>query len=241
MALNPDLQNVLDNFSSKYGKNIQIVSKDKSKLMRMIGWLFSITKISPTFMTDYITTIGETIYIPQVLLDGSDQESLVQVVAHETVHVADSNKLTGPFFKFLYLFPQSLAPLALISLLGIWKLNFLWCLLFLLCLAPIPAPFRYLFELRAYRTQILFAIKQEMLPQDQLEEIFKWIEDQMTTSLYYFTWPFPKMVQKHLHNTDWIDKGIYRDLYHWILVRRAINQAKNRKEMKISSSVEDNQ
>lgn len=219
MNLPSDVTVFLDTVGSKYGK-IKIFPKSSSKLMQAIGWLFRVTKISPEFMERYITTIGETVYYPDKMLEAGDTETILRVLVHETVHIADSNKLSGPFFKFLYLFPQSLAPLALLSLLAFWKLSFLWCLLFLLCLAPIPAPFRYWFELRAYRTQILISRKEDKLTDEQLIPIYEWIENQLCTNLYYWTWPFPTIVRKHLKDEDWMRTGIYNDITKWIIIRR---------------------
>ena len=72
------------------------------------------------------------------------------------------------------------------------------CLLFLLCLAPIPAPFRYLKELEAFRVSILFARHVYSSNKEMLE----WIKERIVTNLsksdYYFTWPFPNMILKHL-------------------------------------------
>lgn len=221
MNLSNDVVVFLDTVASKYGK-IKIMPKSSSKLMQAIAWLFKVTKISPEFMERYITTIGETVYFPDKMLEEGDSENVVRVLVHETVHVADSNKLSSPLFKFLYLFPQSLAVLALLSLLAFWKLSFLWCLLFLLCLAPIPAPFRYWFELRAYRTQILFSRKDDKLTDEQMVPVYEWIEKQLCTNLYYWTWPFPSMVRKHLKDESWMGSGIYKEIVRWIIVRRVI-------------------
>mgnify|MGYP006286292861 FL=1 len=221
MNLPSDVVTFLDTVGSHYGK-IKVMPKSSSKLMQAIGWLFKVTKISPEFMDKYITTIGETVYFPDEMLEHGDSENIVRVLVHETVHVADSNKLSSPLFKFLYLFPQSLAPLALLSLIGIWQHMFLWCLLFLLCLAPIPAPFRYLFELRAYRTQLLFSRKEDNLSDEEMVSVYEWIEKQLCTNLYYWTWPFPKTVRKHLQDESWMGTGIYKDIVKWIIIRRVV-------------------
>jgi hypothetical protein len=219
MNLPNDVVVFLDTVGSKYGK-IKVMPKNSSKLMQAIGWLFRVTKISPEFMERYITTIGETVYFPDKMLEEGDSEKIVRVLVHETIHVADSKRFSGPVFSFLYLFPQSLALLSLLSLLAVWKIGFLWCLLFLLCLAPIPAPFRYWFELKAYRTQILISRKEDKLTDEQLIPIYEWIEKQLCTNLYYWTWPFPTTVRKHLKNEDWMKTGIYNDITKWILIRR---------------------
>ena len=233
MTLPAEVLSYLETFAYKYSKNIQVLPKTSSKLMKAIGWFFGITKISPQFMERYYTTIGETIYAPDTALEHPVVENLIRTVAHETVHIADSNKLTGALFKFLYLFPQSMASLALISLLAPLSLKFLWCLLFLLCLAPLPAPFRYLFELRAYRMQILFSRKEDKLTDEQMVFIYEWIEKQMCTSLYYWTWPFPKTVRKHLQDETWMGKGIYKDTLKWIVVRKVVVSLKDIQNKKL--------
>jgi len=222
------VQGFLETVSVNYG-NIKILPKSSSKLMKAIGWLFGVTKISPEFITQYITTIGDTVYYPDHMLENSESESesMVRVIAHETMHVADAKWLSKPLFSFLYLFPQSLAALSLLSFLAFWKLSFLWCLLFLLCLAPIPAPFRYLFELRAYRVNVLFARKADKLTDEQMVSYYEWIEKQLCTSLYYWTWPFPSVVRKHLMDESCFENEIYRKISNWIVIRRATTKMMN--------------
>jgi hypothetical protein len=220
MNLPFDVKNFLETVSVDYG-DMKILPKSSSKLMKAIGWLFGVTKISPEFMTQYITIIGNTVYYPDQKLENPDSESMVRVIAHETMHVADSKRFSKPLFSFLYLFPQSLAVLSLLSFLAFWKLSFLWCLLFLLCLAPIPAPFRYLFELRAYRVNLLFARKADNLTDEQMISYYEWVEKQLCTSLYYWTWPFPSVVRKHLMDQSTFEVEIYKKISNWIIIRRA--------------------
>lgn len=223
MALPVEVQSFIDTVAKEYG-SIEIKPKSSSKLMKAIGWLFGVTKISPEFMTRYITTIGDTVYFPDEMLENPNTESMLRVAVHETIHVADSNRLIKPLFSFLYLFPQSLAALALLSLLAFWKLTFLWCLLFLICLAPLPAPFRYWFELKAYRTQIMFSRKEDNLSDEEMIPVYEWIEKQLCTNLYYWTWPFPSVVRKHLRDESWMRTGIYNKIYNWLTLRHITNK-----------------
>ena len=218
-----DVTDYLAIFYKENGFTLSVKKKSSSKLMKAIGWLFGVTKISPEFMTRYITTIGETVYFPDAMLENPNSESILRVMVHESVHAYDSKKLTGPLFKFLYLFPQSLAAFSLLALLSFWKISFLWCLLFLLGLAPIPAPFRYLFELRAYRTSILFARKADKASDEEINSIHEWIIKQLCTNLYYWTWPFPAKVKKHLQDESWVNTGIYKTIAKWIIVRSIVN------------------
>jgi len=220
MNLPLDVESFLKEVSSNYG-DLKIIPKSSSNLMKAIGWLFTITKISPEFMTKYITIIGDTVYYPDDMLKNPDSESMLRVIAHETIHVADSKRFSNALFSFLYLFPQSLALLSVLSLLAFWKLSFIWCLLFLLCLAPIPAPFRYWFELRAYRVNLLFARKADNLTNEEIVSYYEWIEKQLCTSLYYWTWPFQSMVRKHLMDERTFEVEIYKKISNWIIIRRA--------------------
>lgn len=224
------VQLYLNDFQKEYGYTLKIEPKNSSKLMRFIGWFFGITKISPEFMTRYITIIGDTVYFPNEKLNNPDAENMLRIMVHESVHLYDSKRLSGPLFKFLYLFPQSLGLLALLSFLAFWKIGFLWCLLFLLCLAPIPAPFRYWFELRAYRTQLIFASKIDR--NTDLVPIYEWIEKQMTTSLYYWTWPFKSMIRKNLENQVEWNTGIHKFIIRWALCTNIIEKYKQVQEIR---------
>lgn len=207
-----EVKSFLSEFYYKNQYKMYVEPKSSSKLMRAIGWLFAITKISPQFMERYYTTIGQTVYVPDDLLKDADIKNLIRVLTHESIHIMDSKRLTDLLFKFLYLFPQSLASLALLSFLAPLSLSFLWCLMFLLCLAPLPAPFRYWFELRAYRTSILFARKEDKLNDEQMNSIYEWITKQLSTSLYYFTWPFPNEIMKHLKDESFLQDDLYKEI-----------------------------
>ena len=216
IELPKEVKGFLSEFYNKNQYRMYVEPKSSSKLMHAIGWLFTITKISPQFMQRYYTTIGQTVYVPDDLLKDPDIKSLIRVLTHESIHIMDSKRFTDLLFKFLYLFPQSLASLALLSFLAPLSLNFLWCLMFLLCLAPIPAPFRYWFELRAYRTSILFARKEDKLNDEQMEPIYEWITKQLSTSLYYFTWPFPSAIKNHLKNESFLQDDVYKEIIRTI-------------------------
>jgi hypothetical protein len=114
--------------------------------------------------------------------------------------------------------------------LAFWKLSFLWCLLFLLSLVPFPAPFRYWFELRAYRTSIIFARKQDKLSNDKMQPIYDWIIEQLSTKLYYFTWPFPKKIQKDLLNEDFMSSNEYKELAKWIIIKNILHVFKEQRD-----------
>ena len=76
----------------------KLTSKANSKLMRFTGWL--VKPINPTFMTNYWTTIGNTIYYPTSETMPQHRHDILQ---HEFVHVHQWRKY-HIWFWFSYLF-----------------------------------------------------------------------------------------------------------------------------------------
>ena len=95
-------------------------------------------------------------------------------------------------------------------------LNWLWCLLFLLCLAPIPAPFRYMFELEAYRVRLIFFEHVWNTTPEMKQRTKDLVIKNLSTADYYFTWPFPKTIQKHLDNTEPLKGKQYKELLDFL-------------------------
>jgi ABC-type multidrug transport system fused ATPase/permease subunit len=136
--------------SQKYFPHLQIKYKDQSFLMKLIGKLLFFNK---TFMTDYTTTLGDTIYFPNEAFVKVRSISSTVILLHEIVHIKDSHKLTKLLFSLLYACPQILLLFFIPMLFISWK----FALLFLLFALPIPAFFRMYFEKRAYLSS-LYAI-----------------------------------------------------------------------------------
>tara|TARA_R110002020_G_scaffold58247_2_gene159694 strand:- start:576 stop:1205 length:630 start_codon:yes stop_codon:yes gene_type:complete len=159
----------------------ELIEKKNSTFMM---WLSKLLFFNKEFMTKYITVIGHKVYVPE--LPWSEQKPLTacSVLAHEWVHMKDGKRY-GPLFKFLYLFPQILTPLAL---LGMWNPVFL---LFLGCLLPIPSPFRAWFEFRAYT--ITIAVRWWLTKQTTS---YSWLSKQFTSSAYYWMLPAEQYLQK---------------------------------------------
>lgn len=159
----------------------EYIDKRNSFLMKCLSKLLFFNK---EFMTRYITVIGAKVYVPQMPWKPNAPYTACEVMAHEWVHMKDS-KTFGPLFKFLYLFPQILAPLALLAF---WKW---WMIFFIVCAAPIPAPFRAWFEFRAYTVSI--AVRWWLLQQEYNPE---WLTKQFTSSSYYWMLPAEKFLKR---------------------------------------------
>lgn len=134
------------------------------------------------FLTDYYTTIGPWVGVPEDWEDG-DMASIIAVLEHESIHIAQCKRfglgsvyLGLPIFGFLYLF----------------------------CLPAGLAYFRWRFERAAYAHGI--NIKLELLDPVRMDPARmawhrKYLIDsavkQLTTGRYMWTWPFPGSVRRY--------------------------------------------
>lgn len=182
-----------------YGQNnfgIKIRFKNQSKLMKALSLFLFLNK---NFMTQYTTTLGKTIYFPSEKWLEENRERASKVLCHELVHVADEDRIGSFVFRMTYLFPQWMSLFALCALfVGPWALAFL------LFLAPLPAPFRAFWELRAYTVSdaVLYSQRQQFIDT-------KWLIKQFTSEKYYFMWPFQSSASKEIkENRKMIKAGI---------------------------------
>lgn len=153
--------------------------KADSALMKAIG---DVLFFNPSFMTEFITTIGNTSYFPTAS-DISGAHPEWPVLAHEGVHARDWRRLQWKF-NFLYLFPQCLAPLAALAGLAFLSHWFLLALVFLVCLAPLPAPGREWAELRGY---LMSGCMDKLKGTDvSAAGYVDWMTDHFTTGQYYW-------------------------------------------------------
>jgi hypothetical protein len=176
--------NVYKNVISLLEKDkIHIIPKDKSLFMRILSKLIFFNK---KFMTKFITTIGETIYLSTGFND-LPETSRVITLLHEYVHINQKRK--DKLFSLKYLFPQSLIILSFAAFL---------CppmALFMLFLLPIPAYFRMKYEAEAYGLSLFLFKKSGIYHMDfEFEHCIK----QFTGPNYYFMWPFEDFIRKEI-------------------------------------------
>lgn len=151
------MQNKIDKLISNiklYHPEFQIKYKDESKLMKFIGKILFFNK---TFMTNFVTVIGDKIYFPSKK-NYQDRytnypKSLYATLAHEYVHIHDDSR--SKWFKYSYLFPQVLASFSLLALLAFISPLFLISLLFLIFAIPFKSKGRTEAELRGYTMSLL--------------------------------------------------------------------------------------
>jgi hypothetical protein len=178
----------------EYDPDFQMKVKEESTLMKLLSYILFFNK---DFMSGFITVVGSTVYIPRERFKATNLR-IWWTLAHEWRHLVQHKKYTGPGFSLLYLFPQILAVFSLLGILAIWFSNWwLLSLLFLVCLAPLPAPWRKKFELEAYTVTIAASVwSQGVVYQEQLESI----AENFYGKWYYFMWPFKKSIKKDLEN-----------------------------------------
>jgi hypothetical protein len=165
---------------------------------------------NPRYMESYITVIGDTIWLPSI---EQSEENLYQTLVHENIHVKQRNKYGGLIFTLAYLFPLTGAFLAIPLALFLSK----WFLLLVgLTLAPLPAVFRFYWEVQAYRTTLILLKFNGTVSQKYFDDVTEWVVKQMASSLYYFTWPFPNHVRKVLLEEKSFNDPIYADLINFL-------------------------
>ena len=177
-----------------YFPNLKVKYKDESWFMKLLGYILFFNK---SFMTDYTTTIGSTIYFPSRAKVEARQLSSIIVLLHELVHIYDSQKLTKLLFGFLYLSPQILAPLSLL----LWLINWKIAMIGFVLLLPIPAYFRMYFEKRAYTASlyVLKALGKKYNFPPMLSTNRDCFIKQFKNSAYYYMWVF-KDIDSYFNN-----------------------------------------
>lgn len=187
------MDNKFDNavsLATKFCPGFRVKSKQGSWTQRVIGWVLG--KVgNPEYMTQFITTIGQTVYWP----DNLDKEKGWEVILHEGQHAIDSRRLGNRLFGTLYLFPQLIGFLGILYTLAIvpvllagGPLALLWGLGALIFLAPLPAPFRAISEVRAYTVSLAVGFWSGSLKDPEL--FIRQVVEILAGPYYYWAWPF---------------------------------------------------
>jgi hypothetical protein len=199
---------LLEQLCEKY--NVVIQTKESSWLMRLIGRVLFFNK---SFMSTYITTIGNTIYFPETLLN--HDESFCSVIPHELVHAQDMGSKW--WMSILYLFPQILFLFSFFSIFAVfntWNLLWLVCIIFLL---PLPAYWRKNFEMRGNALSMaVLEWTYGISDQAYLTIPPPYICRAFTGADYYYMWPFKQKVTDELQT--WIFRIQTDQLGKYILI-----------------------
>jgi len=85
--------------------DFQMLKKSESKFMKVIGALLYVITFGAQkdFMDNYVTTIGDKVYIPNRWDEWSTTKQ-VMILKHERVHMRQAKRYGKLWFGFLYLF-----------------------------------------------------------------------------------------------------------------------------------------
>jgi hypothetical protein len=172
---------------------IKVVEKTTSLFMKVLAAVLFFNK---NFLEGYITTIGRTVYWPNVENNfGDDPPGDASTLAHESQHALDGKSLPV-LYDLFYITPQVWAVLAVLALLSIWFSPYWFVsVLFLLLLAPFPSVGRMIIEMRANGAGMAFWIWYRGNVSDS------WRDSRLsmfTTAGYYFMWPFRNDILRRL-------------------------------------------
>jgi hypothetical protein len=168
--------------TQSYFPSLQIKYKDQSNLMKLLGKIFFFNK---AFMTDYLTTFGNTVYVPSEQWVQKNYAEFASVFIHECTHMYDEKRVGIPY-TFGYAVPQIFSVISLLAIIFFnWKIALIAFLFFLL---PLPAPWRTLFEKRAYFVQMYVGSKMNY----SLDSMSIAFASCFRSSAYYWMWPFEK-------------------------------------------------
>jgi len=223
VKLGPLSQLYYDEVLKVRNPKFQIKMKSDSKLHLYISKI--VKSFNPDYMKSYITTIDGTMWLPS---DPIPDENLLDIMVHEGIHDDDRMKLTSLIFDFLYLFPQTLCLILVLAALFLVIFGLGWaslvCLILgLAFLAPIPAPFRFLFELKAYRTSLIFTKYVWQSDPSRDRRIIDNIIAQLCTKLYYWCWPFKTHVAKLLGDESVLKSETYTHIFDFLKRHEMLN------------------
>lgn len=185
----------------------KVTYKSESSFMKFLNIFLGV--FNKSFMTDFITTIGYTVYFPTPTFLKESEFRAITLLAHEYVHAVDAKRRNPILYSLLYIMP---IPLFIITL----CFGFLWWPLFLISLVfllPLPAPYRTWAEIRGY-TMTLFILNEiykergtdREVRKIQLYESVTEINRNFTGFAYYLMWPFGKRAKLE-EKTDKIVSG----------------------------------
>lgn len=208
--------NRLEHFAKLLSPRIKIAYKDESLFMRFLAFILF---FNPNFHTKYITTIGETVYYPSRKYVEENSTNALLILAHEYVHILDSDEQGKFIYSLKYLMPQIFALFGFLGILGFWfGAGFYFFFLAFLFLLPLPSPGRKDIELKGYKMSIfmsyLFYKPRFYHDEDMKIALYNYVEyidNKFFRSLntYYMMWPFG--VKNELIET--VDNVMSGDIY----------------------------
>ncbi len=148
----------------------RVVMKGDSRLMGAIDLFMKVVTLwrMKAFLTDFITTVGYTVYVPAAIWGSPDPFGMLCTLRHERVHMRQRSKYGMALFTFLYLF------------------------------FPLPgglAYFRMKFEREAYTESLMAAAELGATPEVVLGDSWKSVVvGAFIGPSYFWAWPFKKTI-----------------------------------------------
>lgn len=217
IKLSSNVQKFMEEVVWKVNPDFQIRSKANPD---GLYWLASkvVSLFNKDMDTRYITVINGQCWFPASYFNAEgtefleDGHSVIEILAHETVHEYDRKRLGTVPFMLVYLFPQALAVFSLLSIIAIWNPHWLLCLFFLLFLAPLPALGRAWIEVRGYKMNVSLG---RLKGWDPALTSYSIIKANFTSANYYFMMPFFDWASKRLLDFSHEDEDIYKTIINW--------------------------
>jgi hypothetical protein len=205
----------------KVNPKASLKAKSTSVLQRALGFAFkNIVPFNPLYMQQYITVVGDTIWMPEKDLG---EGALFQTLVHENIHFKQKKKYGNALFSFLYLSPLTVGLVGLVLALAFH--SWIVALSALVLLAPLPAYFRFSWEVEAYRTSLILANHSastsnyrgiDLVAIERNRQLTAWVVSQLAGKFYYFAWPFKKHVETVLNDAGKSNDPIYADLHAFL-------------------------
>ncbi len=163
------LNELVDEIAQEF-PDFKLVKKADSKFMKVLDVLLRIITFNQmkTFMTNFTTTIGDTVYT-NTEWEKRSEVSRIVTLRHERVHMRQKNRYTSFGFSFLYLFFPF--PIGL-------------------------AYFRKKFEMEAYEESIRSLVFYHSLSVVQASRTRANFVKHFTSAQYFWMWPFKKSVER---------------------------------------------
>lgn len=211
-------QTYLKAFNQKFGTSAKFSPKEKSWVMKVLSYILFFNR---DFMKGYVTTLNETIFVPETFWDKPEHGwwNNLHVAYHESLHIFDKKTWGVLLFSLTYLCPQAvLTPLGLVTTLA---LGAPWWVVLIATTVPIlpvvsVAPFRVWWEIRGYRADILFY---KTLFSDDITEIVDRILEKFTGPDYFWMGTLLKgWVKKKLLdvNGSWTQAREYQFMFEFL-------------------------
>jgi len=162
-----EYQKILNETTNEF-PDFEILPKKESKLMKVIDIALKIITFGQmkNFMTGFITTIGNKVYVPETW-DNNTLTSKAEIIRHERIHMRQAKRYGRFLFSLLYL---------------------------ALPLPTVFAYFRKKFEQEAYEESLkaLYEYHGESVFTPRLKNFFI---SHFVSANYFWMWPFQKNLE----------------------------------------------